>query len=259
MFPVISNLSSSHCGRNVLPHVSNYGNGSSTTYFETWIRVPSTTFFLAPNTVIERDAPVYQDGDQATKEPSYIEKILAMTEDIRVDDELSKSTSKDEEIDNKTITHALVKDNNNIQEQSHEIEAVNDIYATDHSILTQSQFPWKQKKDYGTYEVLRIHIIQEVPSQFISLLTIQGSSVERWGQSCACITILAIYYREYEQCPLYVACFPLTHVKSWILRYIIFWSRSCKSTLLFANCFRSFLNVYKRELLYLFYLLYCGI
>lgn len=117
------------------------------------VNVPSMTFsLLAPNTIIERDAPDYNDSehDGSKREPSYIEKILALTQDddSQADGEVSKIMERGENKEQQ-IVHDKNEDQINIDAGNK--NGVNQN--VDHSLLMQSQFPWKQEKDHGTYEV----------------------------------------------------------------------------------------------------------
>ena len=103
----------------------------------------------APNTIIEKEIPTYEEPpkqDDITP-PSYLERILSMTTDIKEATEsenISNDYSNDEyDGDNKRDVDPSIK----------EIEEVETDIVIDHSELMKTPFKWQISKDFGVFEV----------------------------------------------------------------------------------------------------------
>lgn len=122
--------------------------------------------------MVEGNAPDYEQ-DNTKKELSYLEKILALTEETNaIGDSTETNENSDEIIENfqkntgiKEGQESLISKEGEESVASKETEETyrkketednkqkeNEL-SVDHSKIVQSQFPWIVEKDYGSFEV----------------------------------------------------------------------------------------------------------
>jgi len=119
------------------------------------LHLPST----APKTIIEKETPTYEEPptQEDGKVPSYLERILSMTTDI-------KEVTDTENIANGDSNVSKVEYDVDLQSEE-EIQEVQTEPVFDHSELMRTPFKWQISKDFGVFEVpnnLFFHSNEEV-------------------------------------------------------------------------------------------------